>query len=251
MPFLLTMQITILTLFPQALANFLNQSILKKAQQKKKVRFNLLNWRQFTTDKHHTVDNRPFGGGSGMLLMIEPLVKALNQVEQKYGPAHKILLCPQGQLWNQSKAKKTIKNLQDSKHLILICGHYEGVDERLNYYIDERISIGQYILSGGESAALVLVDSLVRLLPGVLKKKEAIQKESFMQISKNKLFAITKDPQVLKQPASKITLLEYPQYTKPENFQGHKVPAVLLSGHHQKQAQWQIKKAWEKTKKSR
>lgn len=242
------MQITILSLFPQTILPFLNNSILKQAQQKKLASFNLINWRDFAIDKHKTVDDHPYGGGAGMLLMIEPIVKALRFAEKKFGPAYKILLSPQGQLWDQAQARQTVK--KQPQHLLLLCGHYEGFDERILEYIDEQISIGDYVLSGGEAAAIVLVDSLVRLLPGVLKKEAATVEETFMQIDKNELFELTKDKTVLKQPGKKISLLEYPQFTKPEVFEGKAVPKVLLSGNHQQIHKWRLTKAWEKTKKS-
>lgn len=246
--FALKMQITILTLFPQVINSFLNHSIIKRAQQQKKVNFELLSWRDFTTDKHKTVDEHPFGGGAGMLLMVEPIVKALRFAEKKFGPAHKILLSPQGQLWDQKQAKDCVKAKHN--HLLLLCGHYEGFDERILDYIDEQISIGNYVLSGGEAAALVLVDSLVRLIPGVLKKKTAIEEETFMTVTKEELYKLTHDQIILEQSEEKISLLEYPQYTKPELFENKAVPKVLLSGNHQQIQKWRLLQAWQKTKKS-
>lgn len=246
--FALKMQITILSLFPQIILPFLDSSIIKQARQKKLVSFNLLNWRDFAIDKHKTVDDHPYGGGAGMLLMIEPIVKALRFAEKKFGPAYRILLSPQGKLWDQAQARQTVK--KQPQHLLLLCGHYEGFDERILDYLDEQVSIGNYVLSGGETAAMVLVDSLVRLIPGVLKKETATAEETFMQINKQELFELTKDKTVLKQPAEKITLLEYPQYTKPEVFEGRAVPKVLLSGNHQAIKKWRLLQAWEKTKKS-
>ena len=243
------MIISILSLFPEVIQPFLNHSILKRASAKKLVQFNLVNWRDLTTDKHHTVDEHPYGGGAGMLLMIEPIVKAIDVTEKEFGPAHKIILSPQGQLWDQKKAKAVTQSSK-IKHLMLICGHYEGFDERLLSYINEQVSIGNYVLSGGESAALVIVDSLVRLLPGVLKKDEATTEETFMSISKSELYQLTEDQEVLKEPNQTITLIEYPQYTKPENFQGKEVPRVLLSGNHAQINQWRLRQAWEKTKKN-
>ncbi len=245
------MQISILTLFPEIIEPFLSSSIVKLASQKKQVHFRLINWRKYTSDKHHTVDDHPYGGGAGMLLMVQPIVEALEALEKKYGPGQKVLLSPQGTLWNQKQAAKTVEELHPSGHLILICGRYEGFDERILKYVDKQISIGRYILSGGESAALVLIDSLVRLIPGVLKKEEATSEETFMTISKHKLYQISKDKKVLSQKEEQISLLEYPQYTKPENFRGQKVPSVLLSGNHQQIYSWRIKKSWAKTKKQK
>lgn len=242
------MQISILTLFPEVIAPFLNHSIIKRAQQQKKVNFHLLSWREFAIDKHKTVDEHPFGGGAGMLLMIEPIIKAIRHLEQQLGPAHKILFSPQGQLWDQKQAKACVKATHN--HLLLLCGHYEGFDERILNYIDEQVSIGDYVLSGGETAAMVLIDSLVRLVPNVLKKETATVEETFMQVNKNELYKLTEDKTLLQQPEEKITLLEYPQYTKPEVFEGKAVPKVLLSGNHQEIQKWRLTKAWEKTKKS-
>lgn len=242
------MIVSIFTLFPEVIEPFLNHSIIKRAKNKELVHFNLINWRDLTTDKHHTVDDHPYGGGAGMLLMIEPIIKAIRSTEKKFGPAYKILLSPQGQLWNQEKAK-TISRSSKIKHLILICGHYEGFDERLHQYIDEQISIGKYVLSGGESAAVLIIDSLVRLLPGVLEKNKATQEETFMKIAKLELFRLTQDSAVLKEPEEEISLLEYPQYTKPEIFENQKVPKILLSGNHAEINKWRLVQAWQKTKK--
>lgn len=240
------MQITILSLFPQNFTPFLNSSILLQAQKKGRIRFKLLDWRRFTDDKHQTVDDRPFGGGAGMLLKIEPIVKALEYSEAKFGVAHKILLSPQGRLWDQMQAVNLVK--ENPTHLLLLCGHYEGVDERVLSYIDEQVSIGPYVLSGGEAAAMVIVDSLVRLLPGVLKKEAATTEETFMQVGKQTLYEATQDSSVLALPGGTVSLLEYPQYTKPESFRGQSVPKVLLSGHHAQIQKWRLTKAWQKTK---
>lgn len=241
--------LSLLTLFPEVLSPFLNHSILKQAQTKAKVKFNLLNFREFSTDKHQSVDDHPYGGGAGMLLMVEPLVKAIEKTEAQFGVAHKLLLSPQGKVWDQSQAQALMqKNLE---HVMLICGHYEGFDERLLNYIDEEVSVGNYVLSGGEAAAMVVVDSLVRLIPGVLKKDEATREETFMTIDKQELYQATGDLSVLKAKNQEISLLEYPQYTRPENFEDHKVPSVLLSGNHQKIRKWRLSRAWQKTKSHR
>jgi tRNA (guanine37-N1)-methyltransferase len=241
------MLVSVLTLFPEVILPFLEHSIIKRAKEKKAVRFNIVNWRQFTSDKHHTVDDHPYGGGAGMLLMVEPIVKAIEQIEVQYGPAYKILLSPKGRIWDQALAQKMSRS---HKHILLLCGHYEGFDERILDYIDEEVSLGNFILSGGESAALVIIDSLVRLLPKVLKKSEALSEETFMSVDKKKLFKLTGEQAVLKEPGAKIRLLEYPQYTKPENFQGKCVPKVLLSGNHAEIKKWRLLQAWRKTKKA-
>lgn len=221
------MHIIILTLFPEVIQPFINSSIIKRAVAKKQVQFSLISWRSFTSDKHQTVDDRPYGGGPGMLLKIEPLVYAIEHTEKKLGQCHKILLSPQGKLYDQRQAGHYASLLQ-SQNIMLICGHYEGFDARILAFVDSELSIGQYVLGGGESAAMVVVDSLVRLIPGVLKKPEAILDESFMYNNNE--------------------ILEYPQYTKPVEFRGLKVPAVLTQGNHQKIAKWRIEHSGKKKK---
>ncbi len=206
------MRIDIITIFPKMFAPVLNESIIKRAQNKGKAKIYIHNLRDYTLDKHKKVDDRPFGGGSGMLMSAEPIFRAVEEIKLQ-APSSKlqakvILLSPQGKRLNQEIAKKLAKQ----KHLILICGHYEGVDARVRQYLaDEEISIGDYVLTGGELPAMVLVDCLVRLLPGVLGDKNSLKFESF-----------------------EGNLLEHPQYTRPADFRGHKVPAVLLSGDHKK-----------------
>lgn len=217
------MKISIITLFPEVFDPILNSSILKRAQNKGLVTFELINLRDFGEGKHKIVDGRPYGGGAGMLFRADILAKALSSIIN-----HKsliILTSASGQPYKQVKAKEFSK----LNHLVIICGHYEGVDQRfIEKYVDEEISIGDYVLTGGEIPAMVIVDSVVRLISGVLKKAEAIQNESFSW-----------------------NLLEYPQYTRPEEFEKMKVPEVLRSGNHAEIAKWQKEKAWEKTKKVR
>ncbi len=217
------MKIDILTLFPEMFKGPFDESMIKRAQEKKLVEIKIHNLRAWAKDKHKTVDNRPFGGGVGMILMVEPIDQALKELRRKETKV--ILLTPQGKIFSQPLAQK----LSKEKHLVFICGHYEGVDERIReHLVDEEISIGDYILTGGELPAMVVVDTIVRLIPKVLEKKEAVQDESFSN-----------------------NLLEYPQYTRPANFKGQQVPEILLSGNHKKIAGWQKKKAKEKTKKRR
>lgn len=220
------LRIDILTIFPEIFHTPFNVSIIKKAQEKKEVTITVHNLRRWADDKRGTVDDRPYGGGVGMILKPEPIFKAVEQLKEKAKSKKKrtktILLSPQGEVLKQSKSEI----LSKLGHLILICGHYEGVDERIrDYLVDEEVSIGDYILTGGEIPALVLVDTVVRLIPGVLVKREALQRESFQK-----------------------NLLEYPQYTRPENFRGLKVPKILLSGDHKKIQDWQEKEAYKKTK---
>ena len=198
------MKIDILTLFPDMFTGFLNESIIKRALDKELIEINLINFRDYTPDPHKKVDDTPFGGGPGMVLMIEPIYNALMDI--KTDESHVILLSPSGVTFNQKKAK-TLKNY---KHLILICGHYEGFDDRIKSFIDEEISIGDFILTGGELPAMMISDAIIRLIPGVINK-ESLENESF-----------------------ETELLDYPVYTKPRSFKGFDVPEVLLSGDHKK-----------------
>jgi tRNA (guanine37-N1)-methyltransferase len=263
------MKIDILTLFPNMFKGPFDESIIKRAQEKNLIKIDIHNLRKWTKDKYQTVDDRPYGGGAGMVMMVEPISKALralkvktptfgsdcstrliqscsasdpsagkqNSKEQSLSIIHHpltILLSPRGKLFNQQMAQR----LSKYDHLILICGHYEGVDERVSQHlVDEEISIGDYVLTGGELPAMIIVDAITRLIPGVLKKTEATQYESFSK---------------LKIENCKIeNLLEYPQYTRPEEFKGWKVPEILLSGDHKKIKEWQIQEALKITKKRR
>jgi len=218
------MKIDIITLFPEMFKGPFSESIVKKAQEKDLLKIKIHNLRKWTKDKYKTVDGHSFGGGVGMVLMIEPIYKAIKELKKKESKV--ILLTPQGKVFKQKKAEK----LSKEKHLIFVCGHYEGVDERIREkLINEEISIGDYILTGGELPTMVIIDSVTRLIPGVLSKKEASQIESF----------------------SFKGLLEYPQYTRPSDFKGWKVPEILLSGNHKKINEWRERKALEKTKKRR
>jgi tRNA (guanine37-N1)-methyltransferase len=207
----------------------LNESIVKRAQAKGKVRICIHSIRDHSADRHRKVDDRPFGGGSGMVMRPEPIFKAVEHLIPKSKhlrfKTRIILLAPQGQRLSQEIAKRII----NYKHLILISGHYEGIDERVRkHLIDEEISIGDYVLTGGELPAMVLIDCIVRLIPGVLGDKNSLHDESF-----------------------EGNLLEYPHYTRPANFRGMKVPAVLLSGDHNKIKFWRNKEAFKITKKRR
>ncbi len=217
------MKISIITLFPEMFEPVLNSSILKRAQDKEKVEFEFINLRNFGEGKHQIVDDRPYGGGAGMLLKVDILAKALKATKKSFSKV--ILTSASGRLYKQSKAQEFSK----LKHLIIICGHYEGVDQRfIDKYVDEEISVGDYVLTGGEIPAMIISDSVVRLIPQVLKKEEATINESFTQ-----------------------NLLEGPQYTRPEVFEKMEVPKVLLSGNHQEIEKWRKQKALEKTKKVR
>jgi len=231
------MRIDILTLFPEMFKGPFDESIIQRAQKKGLVEIKIRNLRKWAVDKRGTVDDRPYGGGTGMILMIEPIYKALKELKSKVKSQKLkvILLDPRGKVFNQKIAQK----LSKEQHLIFICGHYEGVDERIRQHLaDEVISIGDYVLTGGELPAMVITDAIVRLIPGVLEKPEATKSESFSYYDDTYHHI-------------KKCLLEYPQYTRPENFMGWKVPKILLSGNHQKIAEWRKKKAEKLTKKLR
>lgn len=219
------MRITILTLFPEMFEPVLKASILGRAEKKGIVEYQLINIRDFGEGLHKTVDDRPYGGGVGMVLKADILAKALKSVLEEDENRKVILMSASG----TPLKEKMSQNLSRLDHLIIVCGHYEGVDQRfIDKYVDEEISIGDYVLTGGELPAMVVVDTVVRLIPGVLEKEEATQKESFSD-----------------------NLLEYPQYTRPEEFEGEKVPEVLLSGNHQQVEKWRQEKSLEKTQKVR
>jgi len=223
------MRIDIITIFPRMFEPVLNESIVKRAQNKGRVRIYIHNLRDYSQDKHKKVDDRPFGGGSGMVMRLEPIFRAveasIRNTQYAIRNTQVILLTPQGKTLTQKVCKKLAKY----KHLILICGHYEGIDERVRQYlVDEEISIGDYVLTGGELPAMVLVDCLARLIPGVLGDKNSLNFESFTG-----------------------NLLEYPQYTRPANYRRMKVPAILLSGNHKKIAEWRKNQAIKRTKKIR
>lgn len=220
------MRIDVLTIFPDMCKATLNESIMKRAQEKKKVNIHLHDLRDYTLDKHRKVDDRPFGGGSGMVMSAEPIVRCLEELKKHKSKSCKvILLCPQGKKFDQKCAKQLIKD----KHLIFICGHYEGIDERVReHLVDEELSIGDYVLTGGELPAMVVIDAVVRLIPGVLGDKNSLNFESF-----------------------EGNLLEYPQYTRPADFRGWKVPAVLVSGDHSKIEAWRKQQSIERTQSRR
>lgn len=217
------MKVTILSLFPQMIQPILNASILKRAQNQGAVDFQVINFRDFSQNKHQSVDDTPYGGGAGMVLSVEPIYHALRSIED-IDKAHIILLSPQGKVYDQGQAK----TLSTYDHLVLICGHYEGFDDRIRSLVDQEISIGDYVLTGGEIAALAIADSVVRLLPGVLGDEESYKLDSFYD-----------------------GLLDYPHYTKPRVFNQMEVPEVLLSGHHKNIDTWRQNASLNRTKERR
>ena len=214
----MSVRFDILTLFPEMIEGMLNQSILKRAIEKKIIEVNIINFRDFSTNKHSTVDDYAYGGGAGMLISVEPIHLAMKTIPN-IDKAYKILTSPSGNVYNQNKAEK----LSKLDHIVIVCGHYEGIDNRILDYIDEEISIGDYVLTGGEIPASAIIDSIARLVPGVISD-ESIVGESFT-----------------------MGLLEYPQYTRPYEYDGKKVPDVLVSGHHANIKKWQRYQSLKKT----
>ena len=218
------MKIDVLTLFPDFFEAFFSHSMLKRAVGKKLVSFKAHDLRDFTRDRRRTCDDRPFGGGPGMLLKPEPIFEAAERLlgkRKKKKGRHFVYLSPQGERFSQAKASE----LSREKEIVFLCGHYEGVDQRaIDVFVTDEISVGDYVLTGGELPVMVVIDAVVRLLPGVLGREESKEFESF---SRN--------------------LLEYPQYTRPAVYRGMKIPPVLLSGNHKEIEAWREKQAYERT----
>jgi len=219
------MRWTVLTLFPEVFQEPVAAGLFGKAVEKGVLEVDLVNFRDYAEGRHKVVDDTPFGGGSGMVIKVEPLARALEQLREKAPGVHVVLLTPQGTLLNQAG----VRRLSEREHVALLCGRYEGVDERIRRLVDEELSIGDYVLSGGESAAWVVMDAVSRLVPGVLGCGESVQEESFCGES----------------------LLEYPQYTRPREFNGMRVPEVLLSGDHQAIARWRRRQSLQRTARRR
>jgi tRNA (guanine37-N1)-methyltransferase len=221
------MRIDILTLFPEMFRGVFDESMVKLAGEKGLARINIHNLRQWTHDKHRTVDDKPFGGGPGMVMKIEPVDEALSEIKSSAAEGVApviVLLTPQGKLFNQ----RTAKALSILEHVVLICGHYEGFDERIRGLVDLELSIGDYVLTCGEIPAMAICDAVIRLMPGVLGAEEGLIDESFEN-----------------------GLLEYPQYTRPADYKGMKVPGVLLSGDPKKIEKWRKVEAIERTRRRR
>jgi tRNA (guanine37-N1)-methyltransferase len=215
------MKFDILTLFPKMFSSPFQESILGKAVEKGLIQIRTINIRDFTLDKHQVVDDTPYGGGQGMVMKGEPIARAIEWVKSQNPSVWTIFLTPQGKPFNQKMAQE----LSCRSHLVLLCGRYEGIDERVRkLFADEEISIGDYVLTGGELAAMVLMDAVSRLLPGVLGSDRSAEEDSFFQ-----------------------SLLEYPQYTRPPNFRGMEVPEVLLSGNHAAISRWRRTEALRRT----
>lgn len=216
------MKIDILTLFPE-MFSALESSIIGRAKKEKKLEINVHDIRKYTLDKHNKCDDMPFGGGAGMVMMAQPIADAIESIDKDH-KAHRVFLSPRGRVFNQ----KIVLEYAKKKDLLLLCGHYEGVDQRvIDLYIDEELSIGDYVLTGGEIPAMVVADAVSRYVDGVISKESLLQ-ESFSS-----------------------NLLEYPQYTRPQDFRGQKVPKVLVSGNHGEVDKWRREKSMEITKKNR
>lgn len=212
----------ILTLFPEMINSFISSSILKRAIDNNLIEVHVHNFREYSGNKHNTVDDYAYSGGAGMLLRVDPIVNCMKDIDG-YKTAHKIITTPAGKVYNQNDAKR----LKEYDHIIIVCGHYEGFDNRVLKYVDEELSIGDYVLTGGELAACVFIDSISRLVDGVISDESTVS-ESFED-----------------------GLLEYPQYTRPYSFDGLDVPEILISGHHENIKRWQLKESLRKTYQNR
>jgi tRNA (guanine37-N1)-methyltransferase len=218
------MRFDVLTIFPNLLVSPLEEGIIKRAQVSGAVEIFTHNIRDYALGKHAMTDDRPFGGGEGMVMKPEPIVSALRQLKEDHPGGNVIFLTPQGRPYSQQLACE----LAEKDHLVLLCGRYEGIDARVEHYIDDEISIGDYVLTGGELAALILIDSVTRLLPGVLGCSDSAECDTFSR-----------------------GLLKFPQYTRPRQFEGAEVPAILLSGDHKSIAEWRLFESVKRTKERR
>ena len=241
------MRLDVLTLFPEMFPSYLGQSLLKRAIERGLVDVQLHNIRDWTTDKHNSVDDRPFGGGPGMVLMAPPVVECVEDIQQQglqgqqgqkgEEAGHLVMLSPQGRRLTQP----VVEELASHKRILLICGRYEGFDQRISDILKpDEISIGDYVLNGGEVAAMVVIDSVIRLVPGVLGDEESSRQDSF-----------SLDPQQLEGQRLEGQRLEFEQYTRPREYRGHQVPDVLLSGDHGRIAEWRQQQSLERTKQRR
>ena len=222
------MRFDVLTLFPDMFPGYLSQSLLNKAIDRGLVQINLHNIRDWSRDKHHNIDDRPFGGGPGMVLRVEPIVESVEAVQAMADTAAQVLMMtPQGQAFNQ----KLVEELAQQERLILLCGRYEGFDQRVVDILEpEEISIGDFVLNGGEVAAMVVIDAVIRLIPGVLGDEQSSRDDSFSVGNR---------------------LLEFAQYTRPREYRGHTVPEVLLSGNHEAIAKWRAEESYRRTQQRR
>lgn len=210
------MEIHLLSIFPEMFVSPLQTSILKRARARGVIAVHIHNLRDYTTDRHRVTDDAPYGGGAGMIMKPEPIVAGIQAIQRRFGPVYRILLSPQGRLMTQA----VVKELAQHQRLLLVCGHYGGIDARVQAYVDEELSIGDYVLTGGELPAMVVMDAISRMVPDVLGARQSAEDDSLYH-----------------------GLLQGPQYTRPAVFDGARVPAVLLSGNHQAIAQWRHRQA--------
>ena len=248
------MKITVITLFPNMITPFFAESIVSRAQKKGLINLNIVNLRDYALDSYGTVDDRPYGGGAGMVLRIEPIVNALkahSDIAKKNAQRRILITSPQGSVFTQQKAGE----LAQMEELVLIAGHYEAVDERVLQYVDEEVSMGDFVMTGGEIPAAAIVDSVVRLIPGVLKKSDATEQESFFSVPLETIRSMIGNNAYLDEMQKKgrtvVTLLEYPHYTRPEQFENQIVPSELLSGDPKKIYAWEMRAAWDITMEKR
>jgi tRNA (guanine37-N1)-methyltransferase len=226
------MRFDILTLFPAIFDGYLGQSLLKKGIDAGLIDVQLHDIRRWSRDKHHKVDDRPFGGGPGMILQVEPVVECVEAVQKLAEPGHVVMLSPRGRRLNQ----KIVEEMAAKPRLLLLCGRYEGFDERVFDLLQpDEISIGDYVLNGGEVAAMAVIDAVIRLIPGVLGDEESSQHDSFSRSNSS----------------SGNRLLEFPQYSRPREFRGHEVPEVLIGGNHEQIARWRREQSYLQTRKRR
>ncbi|OGK19565.1 tRNA (guanosine(37)-N1)-methyltransferase TrmD [Candidatus Roizmanbacteria bacterium RIFCSPHIGHO2_02_FULL_40_13b] len=239
------MKITVITLFPDMINALLGESIIARAVKNKQIELEVVNLRDFSNNEYGSVDDRPYGGGAGMVLRVDCLTDAIKSIPL---PGKILLTSAKGAIYSQKKAVE----FSQLPSLTIIAGHYEGVDERVLDYIDEEISIGDFVMTGGEIAACAIIDSVVRLIPNVLKKEEATEEESFFEVQLDELMnAVPNDEELVRlknEGTVSVQLLEYPHFTRPEEFDGKKVPEILLSGNHAQIRAWRITKAFEITK---
>lgn len=248
------MKISIITLFPDMIEGFIKQSIVKRAIEKGAVEIEIINMRDFALDAYGTVDDRPYGGGAGMVLRVDVVKKALDTVLFKNSSANFqkenltiVLTSAKGKRYNQRKAEELAK----LTHIVLLAGHYEGFDERILDYVDEEVSLGDFVMTGGEITSVAIMDSIVRLIPGVLKKNDATEQESFFEITLDRVIDVIGEVEQLKELKKrgimKIQLLEYPHYTRPATYNNQQVPSILMEGNHAEIERWRIREAYRET----
>ena len=246
------MKISIVALFPDMVRAFFEESIIKRAIEKGQVEVEYIQLRTFAADTYGTVDDRPYGGGAGMVLKVDVIDRAIQEVTKEHVQSRKLIsTSPRGIRFNQELAAEYAK----LDHLVIFAGHYEGMDERAIEMFNEEISLGDFVMTGGEITAAAVVDSVVRLIPGVLKKDNATEIESFLKVDVDTLISVVGADETLvrlkKKGIENIKLLEFPHYTRPEEYKGKRVPEILSSGNHAQIDKWRLQKSYEITKRNR